>query len=64
MSQRYITEKDNEAFEWMLKQLNEQRQYGPEITRQHILDLLKEIPTPVYSDEEIVMEALEEEYSK
>lgn len=36
---------DEEATNWMLRQLNAQRKYGPEITLQHIHDL-------VYSSEE------------
>lgn len=36
---------DEEATKWMLEQLNAQRKYGPEITLQHIRDL-------VYSSEE------------
>lgn len=48
----------------VLKILNEQRKYGPEITREHIRELLYQTPTYVYvrqAEEELIDSILEEQ---
>lgn len=40
----------------MLSQLNEQRQYGPEITRENILDLLNQFPDNIPTPNDTLIE--------